>query len=286
MGVLQAHPEAAMCHAAGLVFRGDDTIVGYYPPAHCLDAVGATPLARARHVMARYTSSPSFWGVYRRAAVDRLSPIRTRAGWDHVLLAELALAGEIRHVARPLYWRRDGGKPVIQLARAATEQARASLPLDDTLAEQRWRTPLITTAYAHIEMAAATRLSHAERVSLMADAKAIFRARWLPLLIREAETLRAAMPPLISELRRTSPIEATWMACSLTAALHGAVTIVPEVALSEAAIELASLCLPADLPAEPLPSPAIPGAALAIGGFPAGAGPTLAGPAGALHSAA
>lgn len=80
MGVLQAHPEAAMCHAAGLVFRGDDTIVGYYPPAHCLDAVGATPLARARHVMARYTSSPSFWGVYRRAAVDRLSPILYAGG--------------------------------------------------------------------------------------------------------------------------------------------------------------------------------------------------------------
>jgi hypothetical protein len=228
--------------------------------------------------MARYTTSPSFWGVYRRAAVDRLSPIRTRAGWDHVLLAELALAGEIRHVARPLYWRRDGGKPVIQLARAATEQARASLPLDDTLAEQRWRTPLITTAYAHIEMAAATRLPHAGRVTLMADAKAIFRARWLTLLIREAEALRAAMPPLISELRRVSPVEAPWMACSLTAALQGAATIVPEVALSEFATELATLCVPADFPAEPLPSPAVSGAELPVGGLPTGAGPTSVGP--------
>jgi hypothetical protein len=242
MGVLQAHPDAAMCHAAGLMFRGPDTVVGRYPPEHCLHAVGADPLARARHVMARYTSSPSFWGVYRRAAVDRLSPIRSRAGWDHVLLAELALTGEIRHVARPLYWRRDGGKPVLQLARAATEQARAGLPLDDTLAEQRWRTPLITTAYAHLEMAAATRLPHAGRLRLMTDAREIFRTRWLAWLIQEAEALQAAVPALVSELRRAAPLEVAWMTRSLSEALRGAATIVPEVAQCEAAAELASLC--------------------------------------------
>ena len=255
MGILLTYPDAAMCHAAGLVFRGNDTVVGYYPPEHCLDAVGTDPLARARHVMARYTTSPAFWGVYRRAAVDRLSPIRPRAGWDHVLLAELALAGEIRHVARPLYWRRDGGKPVIQLARAATEQARAGLPLDDTLAEQRWRTPLITTAYAHLEMAAATRLPHADRLRLMADAQAIFRARWLGLLVREAEALRAAMPGLISALRCAAPLEAVWMARSLTAALHGAAIIVPEVILRDAATDLASMCVPMSAAVDAHPGP-------------------------------
>ena len=242
MGVLQAHPGTAMCHAAGLVFRGSDTVVGSYPPEHCLNAVDADPLARARHVMSRYTSSPSFWGIYRRAAVDRLSPIRTRAGWDHVVLAELALSGAIRHVPRPLYWRRDGGKPVLQLARAATEQARAGLPLDDTLAEQRWRTPMITTAYAHLEMAAATRLPHADRLRLMTDAREIFRARWLAWLIREAEALQQAVPALLSELRHASPLEASWMTRSLTEALHAAATIVPEVSVTAAAAELAALC--------------------------------------------
>jgi hypothetical protein len=247
MDVLLAHPNAAMCHAAGLVFRGTDTVVGHYPPEHRLDAVATDPPERARYVMARYTSSPAFWGIYRRAAVDRLSPIRYRSGWDHVLLAELALAGEIRHVAKPLYWRRDGGKPVLQLARAATEQARAGLPLDDTLAEQRWRTPLITTAYAHLEMAAATRLPHADRLQLMIDARAIFRARWLGLLIREAEALRAALPALLSDLRRTSPLEAIWMARSLAEVLRGATTIVPEVTAPEVAAELAALSGPTNL---------------------------------------
>jgi glycosyltransferase involved in cell wall biosynthesis len=246
MEVLHAHPDAAMCHAAGLVFRGTDTVVGAYPPEHCLNAVGADPLARARHVMSRYTSSPAFWGIYRRAAVDRLSPIRTRAGWDHVVLAELALTGEIRHVPRPLYWRRDGGKPVLQLARAATEQARAGLPLDDTLAEQRWRTPLITTAYAHLEMAAATRLPHADRLQLMTDAREIFRARWLAWQIREAEALQQVLPALLAELRHASPLEASWMRHALTEALRGAATIVPEVPTT-AAVELATRCDPKTL---------------------------------------
>jgi hypothetical protein len=156
-----------------------------------------------------------------------------------------------------MYWRRDGGKPVLQLARAATEQARAGLPLDDTLAEQRWRTPRITTAYAHLEMAAATRLPHADRLRLMSDAREIFRARWLAWLIREAEALQQAMPALLAELRHASPLEASWMQRSLAEALHGAAIIVPEVRVAAivpevpatAAAELAGLCHPATLSA-------------------------------------
>lgn len=231
MDVLLAHPDTVMCHTAGLVFRGTDRVCGLYPPEHCLDAVGPDPLTRARHVMLRYTSSPSFWGIYRRDAVDRLAPIRYRAGWDHVVLAELALHGEIRHVAEPLYWRRDGGKPVLQLARAATSQARTGLPLDDTLAEQRWRTPLITTAYAHLEMAAAAPLPHADRVRLMTEARVTFRARWLPHLIREAESLRAALPTLLTKCRHAAPLESQWMHQAILEVVRAAATLVPEAAL-------------------------------------------------------
>ena len=158
MGVLLAHPDCAMCHAAGLIFSGDGEVRGVYPDEHRLQATGADSVARAAHVMARYTSAPSFWGIYRRYYADLLAPIRYRAGWDHALIAELALYGEIRHVPETLYWRRDGGKPVAVLARAATEQGSRRLPVDRPDADQRWRTPLITTAYAHIETFALARV--------------------------------------------------------------------------------------------------------------------------------
>ena len=240
MAVLLAHPDCAMCHAAGLVFVGEGTVRSVYPPAHRLFATGLDPQARAREVMARYTSSPSFWGVYRRAATDLLSPIRPRAGWDHVVLAELALAGEIRHVPEVLYWRRDGGRPVAALARAATEQARAGLPLDDSLAEHRWRTPLITTAFAHQEMFAAARLPHADRLALMQAVPEIFRARWLSELRREAAALAADLPRLIARLGVATPTEQRWLAHQLTAAIAAAGAIVPEIDLTMFALELAA----------------------------------------------
>ena len=133
MDVLLEYPDCAMCHTGGLVFSGTHQIEYRYPPEHRLEAVGSDPLARACHVMQRYTSAPSFWGVYRREAVDQLSTIRYRAGFDHAVLAELALYGEIRHVPELLYWRRGGGKPVSQLARGATEQGNRGVPLDDIL---------------------------------------------------------------------------------------------------------------------------------------------------------
>ncbi len=140
---------------------------------------------------------------------------------------------------RSLYWRRDGGKPVAALARAATEQARAGLPLDDTLAEQRWRTPLITTAYAHQEMFAAARLPHADRLALMEAVPEIFRDRWL---------VRAAPRGRRAGRRSAAPDRAARCGCrspssagsphQLGAAIAAAAAIVPEIDLTMFALEL------------------------------------------------
>jgi glycosyltransferase involved in cell wall biosynthesis len=241
MTEMLAHPECAMCHAAGLIFRGDHEVIGTYPAEHCLEATDIEPQARAIHVMQRYTTSPSFWGIYRRDAVDRLSPIRYRAGWDHVLLAELALIGEIRHVPQPLYWRRDGGKPVLHLARAATEQGSRGIPLDDVLAEHRWRTPLITTAYAHMEMFAATRLPLNDRRALIRAVPGVFRARWLPHLRREAQALLACLPALLANMQRSEFAAAQWQARTIAECLLAAQTIVPEEDFTLALLELAAI---------------------------------------------
>lgn len=249
MAVLLAHPGAAMCHARGALFSAAAPDPVPYPAGHALDATGPEAPGRAVHVMQRYTSSPSFWGVYRRSASDLLAPIRFRAGWDHVLLAELALYGEIRHVDAPLYLRRDGGKPVLALARAATEQGMRGVALDDVLAEQRWRTPLITTAYAHLECFAAARLALAERAGLMRAAVAVFRARWLPALRREAEALRALLPALTARLAALDPVLAQWLARNLAEAVRAVETLLPEEDFTDAQLEIAALAGEARRPA-------------------------------------
>jgi hypothetical protein len=90
------------------------------------------------------------------------------------MLAELALAGEIRHDPEAIYWRRDDGKPILQLARAATMQARAGLSAEDPLGDARWRTPLITTAFAHVEAFATTSLRLADRRALVSEIAPVF----------------------------------------------------------------------------------------------------------------
>ena len=190
MQVLQAYPDTAMAHARGLSFDGPGTVRQAYPASHCLHAIDADPIDRAAHVMATYTSSPSFWGIYRRDAVDRLAPIAHRAGWDHVLLAELALYGEIRHVPELLYWRRGGGRPVRDLARAATAETTRAIPPDPLLDDPLWRTPCITTAYAHVENFAVARLPAAMRRDLIGRATHVFARRWGPIMRRELADVR------------------------------------------------------------------------------------------------
>lgn len=228
MAVLLAYPNCAMCHAGGLLFTGEADVLGLYPPEHRLNAVAQDPIARSRQVMTHYTSSPSFWGIYRRAAVDRLGRIRHRAGWDHALLAELALYGEIRHVPEPLYWRREGGKPILHLARVATERGSRGLAVDDSMTEPHWRVPLISTAFAHLETFAAARVDEAQRAALMRMAPEIFRARWMAPMRREAAALRAALPTLYNEANCQAAWRASWMRRGLDDLLHAVEMILPE----------------------------------------------------------
>lgn len=241
MAVLLAHPGCAMCHAAGLVFRGAAEVRGIYPPEHRLAAMGPDPVARAISVMRSYTSAPSFWGIYRRSAVERLAPIAYRAGWDHALLAELALYGEIRHVPEILYWRRDGGRPVAELARRATLEANRGIAPDGPLASQLWRTPLITTAYAHLETFAVARIDETHRARLMACVPGLFRARWLPTMIAEAAALGRALPGLLAAIRDLASALVPWAAGRLAQVLMAVKTILPEAAFGASREELFAL---------------------------------------------
>jgi hypothetical protein len=231
-----------MCHAAGEVLTAAGQVIHVYPPEHRLHAVGPDPAERARQVMWHYTSAPSFWGVYRRSAVDQLSTIRYRPGFDHAVVAELALYGELRHVPDVLYRRRGGGKPVMLIGRGATEQGNRGVPLDDVLSEQRWRTPLISTAAAHLEAFVSARLPLEQRVTLMRSVPEIFRARWLPLFQREAADLRAALPQLLDQIVAAEPAAARWLARSVTEVLLGAQALLPEEDFSTDLLAVTALC--------------------------------------------
>jgi hypothetical protein len=231
MGVMLAHPDCAMCHAGGLVFAGEGRVQSVYPAAHRLHAVGADPIERARHVMARYTSAPSFWGVYRRDAVARLARFRYSPGWDHPLLAELALYGEIRHVPELLYLRRGGGKPVLLIARACAEAAQRGLPLDEPLGELRWMTPLIATAYAHVERFAVADAEAPVRAALMAEAPRVFRARWRGRLEQEAGAFLSVLPRLAREAEAMPDALGTWRRHQIGEVLAGIEAILPEMAM-------------------------------------------------------
>lgn len=228
MGTLLARPDCAMCHAAGCVWDDAKGVIAKYPDAHRLHAIGRDPVARANAVMRSYTSSPAFWGIYRRGFVERLAPILYRAGWDHALLAELALYGEIRHVPDVLYWRRNGAAPVLALARRASLARNRGISLNSPLADSRWRTPLITTAYAHLETFVVARVDEATRQNLMVSAPVIFRERWMPRMVAEARALRQVLPSLIATIRSLRPELVPWAASELGQTVRAVRSILPD----------------------------------------------------------
>ena len=141
-----------------------------------------------------------------------------------------------------LYWRRNGGKPVLHLARAATQQAQNGLSPDDELGDQLWRVPLITTAWQHIRMLATTRLPLQSRRELIAEVPEIFRRRWLPLMQQEAEQFRLQLPGLLDSISRLPTADARWQLHQFMQVQGACATIVPEIAMPaiSAGLELAA----------------------------------------------
>jgi len=195
--------------------------------------------------MAGYTSAPAFWGVYRRTAVDQLAPIGYRAGWDHAVLAELALYGEIGSIAELLFWRRHGGKDVASLARGCSQFTQRGHDLGDALADLLWRMPLITTAYGHVERFAVARVGRAERRRLMEDVGPIFRARWLAAMRREAAQFREAFADLLDAIAAEEGTTAVWAGRQLAEALAALACILPDEDFSAEQIALQAVTAPA-----------------------------------------
>ena len=79
------------------------------------------------------------------------------------------------------------------------------------MTDLRWMTPLITTAYAHVETFAVARLPAADRAVLMQDAARIFGARWLPLMRREVVQFRALRPALEQIADSAQGIRQHWL---------------------------------------------------------------------------
>ena len=241
MALMLVLPDCVMAHAGALSFRDHGFVDFEYPVHHRLQAVDDDPVARATHVMRRYTSAPSFWGVYRRDAVDRLAPIAYRAGWDHVLLAELALYGEIRHVSQVLYWRRGTGRPILDLARAATVETSRGLELDGPLSDPMWRMPCVTTAFAHVENFSNARLELQQRRALIDAACQVFRERWGQSMVAESTAVGQHIARVARRLESSDDRSRELAVLNLTRLITAVAMMLPNADLSAERAQISSL---------------------------------------------
>ncbi|MFL1460921.1 glycosyltransferase family 2 protein [Roseococcus sp. DSY-14] len=191
MDRLLAEPAAAMCHAAAVTTDMDGAVLRTVPAATRLDTPEGGPLARARHVMARYTEAPAFWGIYRRAAVDAALAPRECGGWDHAFLADIALHGHIRHVPEVLFRRRGGQAGLSVLARNAALPWSRRRAASEALADFSGICPVATCVWAHVETFALARLPEGDCAALIESARDVLGRRWDDLLAADAARLAA-----------------------------------------------------------------------------------------------
>lgn len=209
MRVLLAEPGAAMCHSGAVNIDAEGRVTAEVPAGTRLHTPGGGALPRAAYVMRSYAFSPSFWGIYRRSALDMASPPMACGGWDHAFLAEIALYGDIRHVPRPLFLRRGEPAPLWQLARNAGLAWVRNRSQGDIFTDFSALAPLASSAWAHVETFALARISAIERASLIEAARDILRDRWQDRLRQEAILLAGRLPVLMDLAQRAAEGGAT-----------------------------------------------------------------------------
>lgn len=204
MDVLLAEPDAVMCHAGAVNIDAAGHVTAEVPAQTRLHTPAGGPLPRAAHVMRHYAFSPSFWGIYRRSALDLASPPMACGGWDHAFLAEIALYGDIRHVPRPLFFRRGEPAPLWQLARNAGLAWARNRSEGDVFTDHGALAPLASCAWAHVESFALARIPATERAALIEAARDILNDRWQEHLRQEARSLAGKMPALMDLAQRAA----------------------------------------------------------------------------------
>jgi len=202
MTVLISEPETVMCHAGAVNIDDAGTVTAQVPSWCYLNTSTGDAVARALHVMERYTFSPAFWGIYRRKVVDMAHPPMACGGWDHAFVAEIALYGNIRHVPEPLFQRRGGPVPLNLLARSASLSWSRTRSEGDIFTDYTMLVPLATCVWAHAETFALARVSAVERAFLIEAARRIFQLRWGDQLRAEAASFRAHLPRLLTGVTR------------------------------------------------------------------------------------
>lgn len=204
MEVLLADPGVAMCHAGALNIDEAGSVVSEVPAQTRLNTPEGGALSRAMHVMRRYAYSPSFWGIYRRQALDLAGQPMAYGGWDHAFLAEIALYGHIRHVPDPLFLRRGGPAPLWRLARNAGMAWARARSERDVFADLGPLAPSASCAWAHVETFSLARLTAPERAGLIEAARDILRARWSDIFLQEAAVVTARLPGLLARAREVA----------------------------------------------------------------------------------
>lgn len=74
-----------------------------------LDTTGRDKIGRIGSVLQEMKRNCLFYGIYRRAEIDRL-PIQTYYGFDHVLVAQAATLGEFIQCPEQYFYMRQGGE--------------------------------------------------------------------------------------------------------------------------------------------------------------------------------
>ena len=113
VAVLDANPDAVLCHARVVSINDQGIRVGNYSGEWDLN--DPDPVVRFSRAIALNHACVSIFGVIRLNTLCETSLIAPFVGSDRTLLAELALAGRVEYVAEPLFlWREHKQRSVRQ----------------------------------------------------------------------------------------------------------------------------------------------------------------------------
>jgi hypothetical protein len=103
---LEARPHAALAYPASNRIDGDGRELRRAAAAGFATRAGAGALARCLHTVVAAPVGSAVYGLFRVAALERTGGFPVALAPDRLLLAEVALAGDIVRVPTPLWTRR------------------------------------------------------------------------------------------------------------------------------------------------------------------------------------
>jgi len=192
--ILEANPQAVLCYSRTMLIDSNNDTLGLTPDQ--IDTRNMSAAERYRYIIWKLSWCNMFYGIFRADVLRKIRSFKPLLGFDHAVLAELALRGEFVQIPEPLFYRRKNRED--EDPEAYKQRVLCGLdPRNSWKSKKSYSELRRELALEHLTVVLHAPITYREKMALISETVYCFATRWGALGTRIARFSKLFLKSLL-----------------------------------------------------------------------------------------